>query len=223
MWRSCSFNNSCGETEWFCGVQLGGVKLPAEFPAARNSKSMVHAGTGRWRQKNGRPMLINNCEFVGSRPAVYRMAVLWVWLSQHWTRRISRHILLQYVTVQHNIDHATSPLPYVPTSPFWHHANRSSGVNNEDLRYFRLWFLVDVVHRFRTGAALSQDLWLVRRVHWVTRRQTRINTHPFPRLREHSVGIWTGEIGYFSIFDFSCRSSRHFDLSVSSWRSKREL
>ena len=59
------------ETEWFCGVQLGGVKLPAEFPAARNSKSMVHAGTGRWRQKNGRPMLI-----VGSRLAVYRMAVL---------------------------------------------------------------------------------------------------------------------------------------------------
>ena len=58
-------------TEWFCGVQLGGVKLPAEFPAARNSISMVHAGTGRWRQKNGRPMLI-----VGSRPAVYRMAVL---------------------------------------------------------------------------------------------------------------------------------------------------
>ena len=58
-------------TEWFCGVQLGGVKLPAEFPVARNSKSMVHAGTGRWRQKNGRPMLI-----VGSRPAVYRMAVL---------------------------------------------------------------------------------------------------------------------------------------------------
>ena len=58
------------ETEWFCGVQLGGVKLPAEFPAARYSKSMVHAGTGRWRQKNGRPMLI-----VGSRLAVYRMAV----------------------------------------------------------------------------------------------------------------------------------------------------
>ena len=55
------------ETEWFCGVQLGGVKLPAEFLAARNSKSMVHAGTGRWRQKNGRPMLI-----VGSRLAVYR-------------------------------------------------------------------------------------------------------------------------------------------------------
>ena len=51
-------------TEWFCGVQLGGVKLPAGFPAARNSKSMVHAGTGRWRQKNGRSMLI-----VGSRPA----------------------------------------------------------------------------------------------------------------------------------------------------------
>ena len=61
-------------TEWFCGVQLGGVKLPAEFPAARNSKSMVHAGTGRWRQKNGRPMLI-----VGSRPAVYRMAVTELW------------------------------------------------------------------------------------------------------------------------------------------------
>ena len=58
-------------TEWFCGVQLGGVKLPAGFPAARNSKSMVHAGTGRWRQKNGRPMLI-----VGSRLAVYRMAVV---------------------------------------------------------------------------------------------------------------------------------------------------
>ena len=52
-------------------VQLGGGKLPAEFPAARNSKSMVHAGTGRWRQKNGRPMLI-----VGSRLAVYRMAVV---------------------------------------------------------------------------------------------------------------------------------------------------
>ena len=51
-------------------IQLGGVKLPAAFPAARNSKSMVHAGTGRWRQKHGRPMLI-----VGSRPAVYRMAV----------------------------------------------------------------------------------------------------------------------------------------------------
>ena len=47
------------------------MKLPAGFPAARNSKSMVHAGTGRWRQKNGRPMLI-----VGSRPAVYRMAVV---------------------------------------------------------------------------------------------------------------------------------------------------
>ena len=59
------------ETEWFCGVQLGGVKLPAGFPAARSSKSMVHAGTGRWRQKNGRPMLI-----VGSRLAVYRMAVV---------------------------------------------------------------------------------------------------------------------------------------------------
>ena len=56
---------------FFGGVQLGGVKLPAEFPAARNSKAMVHAGTGRWRQKNGRPMLI-----VGSRLAVYRMAVV---------------------------------------------------------------------------------------------------------------------------------------------------
>ena len=63
-------------TEWFCGVQLGGVKLPAEFPAARNSKSMVHAGTGRWRQKNGRPMLI-----VGSWPAVYRMAVLVLYIQ----------------------------------------------------------------------------------------------------------------------------------------------
>ena len=61
-------NGSVGLTLW---VQLGGVKLPAEFPAARNSKSMVHAGTGRWRQKNGRPMLI-----VGSRLAVYRMAVI---------------------------------------------------------------------------------------------------------------------------------------------------
>ena len=58
-------------TEWLCGVQLGGVKLPAGFPAARNSKSLVHAGTGRWRQKNGCPMLI-----VGSRLAVYRMAVV---------------------------------------------------------------------------------------------------------------------------------------------------
>ena len=60
-------------TEWFCGVQLGGVKLPAEFPAARNSKSMVHAGTGRWRQKNGRPMLI-----VGSRLAVH---IEWLWFN----------------------------------------------------------------------------------------------------------------------------------------------
>ena len=65
-------------TEWFCGVQLGGVKLPAEFPAARNSKSMVHAGTDRWRQENGRPMLI-----VGSRPAVYQKAVVHPsWVSQ---------------------------------------------------------------------------------------------------------------------------------------------
>ena len=47
-------------TEWFCGVQLGGVKLPAGFPAALNSKSMVHAGTGRWRQKNGRPRAVDN-------------------------------------------------------------------------------------------------------------------------------------------------------------------
>ena len=66
-------------TEWFCGVQLGGVKLSAEFPAARNSKSMVHAGTGRWRQRNGRPMLI-----VGSWPAVYRMAVLQAYCTNHW-------------------------------------------------------------------------------------------------------------------------------------------
>ena len=43
-------------TEWFCGVQLGGVKLPAEFPAARNSKSMVHAGTDRWRQASAGKM-----------------------------------------------------------------------------------------------------------------------------------------------------------------------
>ena len=73
------------ETEWFCRVQLGGVKLPAEFAAARNSKSMVHAGTGRWRQKNGRPMLI-----VGSRLAVYRMAVVY---------------LSSYVTVTFNMAH----------------------------------------------------------------------------------------------------------------------
>ena len=64
-------------TEWFCGVQLGGVKLPAGFPAARNSKSMVHAGTGRWRQKNGRPMLI-----VGSRLAVLE----WLWLYYKTSR-----------------------------------------------------------------------------------------------------------------------------------------
>ena len=64
------------ETEWFCGVQLGGVKLPAEFPAALNSKSMVDAGTGRWRQKNGRPRVGRPMLIVGSRPAVYRMAVL---------------------------------------------------------------------------------------------------------------------------------------------------
>ena len=37
-------------------VQLGGVKLPAEFPAARNSKSMVHAGTDRWRQASAGKM-----------------------------------------------------------------------------------------------------------------------------------------------------------------------
>ena len=43
-------------TEWFCGVQLGGVKLPAAFPAARNSKSMVHAGTDRWRQASAGKM-----------------------------------------------------------------------------------------------------------------------------------------------------------------------
>ena len=41
-------------------VLWGGIKLPAGFPAARNSKAMVHAGTGRWRQKNGRPMLIHD-------------------------------------------------------------------------------------------------------------------------------------------------------------------
>ena len=63
-------------TEWFCGVQLGGVKLPAAFPAARNSKSMVHAGTGRWRQKNGRPMLI-----VGSRPAIE-----WLWWKRYFSK-----------------------------------------------------------------------------------------------------------------------------------------
>ena len=73
------------ETEWFCGVQLGGVKLPAEFPAARNSKSMVHAGTGRWRQKNGRPMLI-----VGSRLAVYRLAVLYHCFAQKGCRGHAR-------------------------------------------------------------------------------------------------------------------------------------
>ena len=43
-------------TEWFCGVQLGGVKLPAELRAARNSKSMVHAGTDRWRQASAGKM-----------------------------------------------------------------------------------------------------------------------------------------------------------------------
>ena len=68
-------------TEWFCGVQLGGVKLPAEFPAARNSKSMVHAGTGRWRQKNGRPMLI-----VGSRLVVLRRAQYSIYLPVHYRR-----------------------------------------------------------------------------------------------------------------------------------------
>ena len=81
--------------EWFCGVQLGGVKLPAEFPAARNSKSMVHAGTGRWRQKNVRPMLM-----VGSRLAVYRMAVV-LFCST-------------YVTLCHHVDVKTSSaLPYM--------------------------------------------------------------------------------------------------------------
>ena len=70
-----------GTTMEVLDIQLGGVKLPAEFPAARNSKSMVHAGTGRWRQKNGRPMLI-----VGSRPAVYRMAVI----SGRWIYFICR-------------------------------------------------------------------------------------------------------------------------------------
>ena len=76
------------ETEWFCGVQLGGVKLPAEFPAARNSKSMVHAGTGRWRQKNGRPMLI-----VGSRLAVYRMAVTKPNAVRNSSQRLIHHFI----------------------------------------------------------------------------------------------------------------------------------
>ena len=80
-------------TEWFCGVQLGGVKLPAEFPAARNSKSMVHAGTGRWRQKNGRPMLI-----VGSWPAVYRMAVVKL---IHWAQdQLSSNVCLKQLHFQ---------------------------------------------------------------------------------------------------------------------------
>ena len=39
---------------------------------------MVHAGTGRWRQKNGRPMVI-----VGSRLAVYRMAVVVLTNTDH--------------------------------------------------------------------------------------------------------------------------------------------
>ena len=85
-------------TEWFCGVQLGGVKLPAEFPAARNSKSMVHAGTGRWRQKNGRPMLI-----VGSRLAVYRMAVsmaskyLYIYI-----KHVTYYVITHSVSTSHN-------------------------------------------------------------------------------------------------------------------------
>ena len=65
-------------TEWFCGVQLGGVKLPAEFPAARNSKSMVHAGTGRWRQKNGSPMLMRGITNVDTR----QVALPLLWLSR---------------------------------------------------------------------------------------------------------------------------------------------
>ena len=48
-------------------------KASGRVSGCAQSKSMVHAGTGRWRQKNGRPMVI-----VGSRPAVYRMAVLLV-------------------------------------------------------------------------------------------------------------------------------------------------
>ena len=92
------------ETEWFCGVQLGGVKLPAEFPAARNSKSMVHAGTGRWRQKNGRPMLI-----VGSRLAVYRMAVLTLFDIIHNPDIAfifvlgGNHVLVYYTGIGHNL------------------------------------------------------------------------------------------------------------------------
>ena len=43
-------------------VQLGGVKLPAEFPAARNYKSMVRAGTDRWRQASAGKMAAHvNC------------------------------------------------------------------------------------------------------------------------------------------------------------------
>ena len=76
-------------------VQIGGVKLPAEFPAARNSKSMVHAGTGRWRQKNGRPMLI-----AGSRPAVYRMAVV---VPHRTVPLITRCLNLPHVTSQCNV------------------------------------------------------------------------------------------------------------------------
>ena len=49
-------------TEWLCGVQLGGVKLPAGFPAARNSKLMIHEGTDMWRQDSTGKMAAHvNC------------------------------------------------------------------------------------------------------------------------------------------------------------------
>ena len=94
-------------TEWFCGVQLGGVKLPAEFPAARNSKSMVHAGTGRWRQKNGRTMLI-----VGSRLAVYRMAVV----LSYFIARSQRKLALNHDVITRALrEHGASIMQHVTT------------------------------------------------------------------------------------------------------------
>ena len=57
---------------------------------------MVHAGTGRWRQKNGRPMLI-----VGSRPAVYRMAVLKVMLWYHFLENVDRQKLIQFAVPEY--------------------------------------------------------------------------------------------------------------------------
>ena len=41
-------------------VPLGGVKLPAEFPAARKPKYMVLWGTDRRRQENGRRFTVLN-------------------------------------------------------------------------------------------------------------------------------------------------------------------